>query len=75
MSISAKVFDKSWKQLVKLELEDEYFIWDNPTVNQDSQYENGQKGAFVELFGCHMMILMKNANLLEIQDIWLLKFL
>ena len=65
MSISAKVFDKSWKQLVKLELEDEYFIWDNPTVNQDSQYENGQKGEFVELFGCHMMILMKNVNLLE----------
>ena len=35
----------------KLELEDEYFLWDNPTVNQGPQYENGQKGAIVELFG------------------------
>ena len=65
---------KSWKQLAKLELEDDYLIWDNPTVKQYSQYENGQKGAFVELFGGHMIILMKNVNLLEMQDIWLLKF-
>ena len=64
-----KIFDKSWKQLAKLELEDEYFMWNNATVNQDSQYGNGQKGAFVELFGCYMMILMRNVNLLEIQDI------
>ena len=35
----------------KLELEDEYFLWDNPTVNQGPQYENGQKGAIVEMFG------------------------
>ena len=44
-------------------------MWNNPTVNQDSQYENGQKGAFVELFSCHMMILMNNGNLFELQDI------
>ena len=44
-------------------------MWDIPTVNQDSQYENGQKGAFVELFDYHMNILIKNVNLLELQDI------
>ena len=32
-------------------MEDEYFLWDNPTVNQGFQYENGQKGAIVEMFG------------------------
>ena len=51
MKISAKVVDMSGKELAKLELEDEYFMWDNPTVNQGSQYEGGQKGAIVELFG------------------------
>ena len=34
-----------------LVLEDEYFLWDNPTVNQGPQFENGQKGAIVEMFG------------------------
>ena len=51
MPISARVVDMSGNELAKLELEDEYFMWDNPTVNQGSQYENGQKGAIVELFG------------------------
>ena len=51
MPISARVVDNNGKQLAKLVLEDEYFMWDNPTVNQGSQYENGQKGAIVELFG------------------------
>ena len=39
------------EEKAKLVLEDEYFLWDNPTVNQGSQYERGQKGAIVELFG------------------------
>ncbi len=39
------------QEKAKLVLEDEYFLWDNPTVNQGSQYEHGQKGAIVELFG------------------------
>ena len=51
MPISARVVDNNGNQLAKLVLEDEYFMWDNPTVNQGSQYENGQKGAIVELFG------------------------
>ena len=51
MPISAKIIDMQGNQLAKLELEDEYFIWDNPTVNQGVEYENGQKGAIVEMFG------------------------
>ena len=42
---------KDGQEFAKLELEDEYFLWDNPAVNQPSNYENGQKGAIVEMFG------------------------
>ena len=52
MPISARIYDSRTKaELVKLELEEEYFIWDNPTITQSSHYENGQKGGIVELFG------------------------
>ncbi len=51
MPISAKIVDNNGNEIAKLELDDEYFMWDNPTVNQGPQYENGQKGAIVELFG------------------------
>ena len=51
MPISAKIIDNNNKEIAKLELEDEYFMWDNPQVNQSKEYENGQKGAIVELFG------------------------
>ena len=51
MPVSAKIIDNNGKEIAKLELEDEYFMWDNPKVNQSPEYENGQKGAIVELFG------------------------
>ena len=52
MPISARIIDKDGSYTIaKLDLEEEYFMWDNPTVNQGPQYENGQKGAIVELFG------------------------
>ena len=52
MPISAKIMDmKRSIELVKLELEEEYFIWDNPIINISSKYENGQKGSIVEFFG------------------------
>ena len=36
----------------QLKLEEEYFLWDLPEVVQDNTiYENGQKGSIVELFG------------------------
>ena len=51
MPISARIVDNSGNQIAKLVLEDEYFMWDNPTVIQGSLYENGQKDAIVEMFG------------------------
>ena len=52
MPISAIIIDnRSGIDLIKLELEDEYFIWDNPIIEQSQEYENGQKGAIVEFFG------------------------
>ena len=63
MPISAKIIDRDGSYTIaKLELEDEYFMWDNPIVNQGPQYENGQKGAIVEFLDGHMMILLKNVN-------------
>ena len=34
MPISAKIIDNNNKEIAKLELEEEYFMWDNPQVNQ-----------------------------------------
>ena len=52
MPISARIKDiKTGNEIVKLELEDEYFLWDNPIVEQPEEYKNGQKGAIVEFFG------------------------
>ena len=52
MLISAKIIDiRTTVQIVKLELEKEYFLWDNPQINLSSKYENGQKGGIVEFFG------------------------
>ena len=51
MPISSRIVDNSGNQIAKLVLEDEYFMWDNPTVIQGSLYENGQKGAIDEMFG------------------------
>ena len=52
MPIIAKIFEKRTNhELVKLELEEEYFMWDNPIVNTSPEYENGQKGGIVEFFG------------------------
>ena len=52
MPILVKLIDmKTEKQIVKLELEEEYFIWDNPKVNQSEEYENGLRGSIVEFFG------------------------
>ena len=51
MAISARIIDMTGFELAKLELDDEYFMWDNPVVEQPGNYEGGQKGAIVELFG------------------------
>ena len=46
----AKIFVDD-KVIAKLELEEEYFLWDAPPIYQPSNYEGGQKGAIVEFFG------------------------
>ena len=52
LSVSARVIlMKKNKEILKLELEDEYFIWDNPIITQSREFNKGQKGAIVELFG------------------------
>ena len=51
MEISAEIFDMNNNHLVELILEKEYFIWDHPKINQETIYENGQRGVIVELFG------------------------
>jgi len=52
MPISAIIVDKkSENEIARLDLEDEYFIWDNPQISQGEEYENGLKGSIVELFG------------------------
>ena len=51
MNISVRIVDMNGNQLAKLELEEEYFLWDNPVIEQGPEYENGQKGAVVEMFG------------------------
>ena len=52
MSISAIIIDiKTQNEIVRLDLEEEYFIWDNPEVSQSEEYENGLRGSIVELFG------------------------
>lgn len=52
MPISAKIHNMRTSQvIVSLELEEEYFMWDNPEINSLPVYENGQKGGIVELFG------------------------
>ena len=52
MHISAKIINtKNNKnnEIANLALENQYFLWDNPTINQDDIFENGQKGVIVEL--------------------------
>ena len=54
LEISVEIINRNdGSVFAKLELEEEYFIWDNPTIVKDNEdlYLNGQKGAIVELFG------------------------
>ena len=51
LNISVRIIDMNQKELAKLVLEEEYFLWDNPEIEQGPEYEKGQKGAVVEMFG------------------------
>ena len=52
MSISCRIINiKTGNEIASLKLENIYFIWDNIEVNTPPEYENGQRGSIVELFG------------------------
>jgi len=54
LKISVEIINQADGSIfAKLEFEEEYFIWDNPTIIKDNEdvYQNGQKGTIVELFG------------------------
>lgn len=50
MKLSVKLIQDG-KTIATLDLEEVYFMWDAYPVNQPASYENGQKGAIVEMFG------------------------
>ena len=55
------------KTYAKLELEDEYLIWDNPKIIQNETiYENGQKGSIVQLFGWPYEDIEEECDILKI---------
>ena len=52
MPISCRIINiKTGNEVASLKLENIYFIWDNIEVNMPLEYENGQRGSIVELFG------------------------
>ena len=53
LNISAKIIKIDSQEIIaRLELEEEYFIWDNFDINKNETiYEKGNRGAIVELFG------------------------
>ena len=52
LTVLAVIYNiKIEEEMVRLELEDEYFLWDNPKIELPDEYENGQRGSIVELFG------------------------
>ena len=52
MSISCRIINiKTGNEVASLQIENIYFIWDNIEVNTPPEFENGQRGSIVELFG------------------------
>jgi alpha-amylase len=49
--VGAEVFDSNGILLAKLNLDPVDLIWNNVKVNTPQNYEKGQKGAIIELFG------------------------
>ena len=46
----AKIFVEN-EEILKLEIEEEYFLWDAPIINQKPNYKGCQKGTIVKFFG------------------------
>ncbi len=48
--------------MAKLELEPIYFYWNLPIINSPSNYENGQKGSIIEMFGWSYLEIEKECE-------------
>jgi len=68
LNISAKITKiNSDDILAILELEEEYFIWDNFDINiNETIYEKGQRGAIVELFGWPYDDIAEECDILKV---------
>ena len=52
MPLSCRIINiRTGNEVASLQLEKIYFIWDNIGVNTPPEFENGQRGSIVELFG------------------------
>ena len=51
MPVKVEIKDSNSGLIGSLELEEVHFIWANNNINLPSNYQNGQKGAIIELFG------------------------
>ena len=70
LKISVRIVKKNnpEEEIAKLDLEEEYFIWNVPKIdNDDESYNlNGQKGAIVELFGWPYEDIIEEADFLKL---------
>ena len=67
LNISAKIVNNNGEILARLELEEEYFIWNNDNIHKNETiYEKGQRGAIVELFGWPYDDIAEECDILKV---------
>ena len=63
MPISAKIIEKRRSiELAKLELEEEYFMWDNPIINSSPSMKMVKKEELLNFLDGHMKIYLLNVD-------------
>ena len=67
LSLSCRIVNmKSGNEAVSLQLQDVYLLWDNIEVDTSPEYEDGQRGSIVELFGWSMEDVAEECEFLGI---------
>ena len=67
MSLSCRIINmKTGNEAVSLQLQNVYLLWDNIEVNTPPEYEDGQRGSIVELFGWSMEDVAEECEFLGI---------
>jgi len=67
LSLSCRIINlKTGNEAVSLQLQDIYLLWDNIEVNTPVEYEDGQRGSIVELFGWPMEDVAEECEFLGI---------